>query len=129
MYNWGVTRSLCYRKVGFFFLLVSQIMAFLCDCCPQNTDKCEGCLENNAFLFGCVFPDTFSELNETQIRVRMCTWFSCLIFYVVTFSFNVMLSALNKFFGPVSVNLVRLWSEPFSYSGLNVFITCDMNSF
>jgi len=52
-----------------------------------------------------------------------------LFFHIVCLSFNTKLPAMNKFFKPVAVELIRLFLKPFSHNSLFFCIAYEMNSF
>lgn len=56
----------------------------------------------------------------------MCTCYSS-FFHIVSLQFNTTLPVVYNFFEPLTAELFRLYSKPFSHNILNFFSTCEMN--
>ena len=50
------------------------------------------------------------------------------LFHICSLLFNTVPPALHMFFKPITVELFKLFSKPFSCSIMSFFITCECNS-
>jgi hypothetical protein len=82
-----------------------------------------GCSESNASMLVCFLPDEVLKWNTTQTRTQNKYFFFYSPFptFVVSHSFSTMPPVPNKFSKPVSLELLGLFSKPFSPQQLWTF--------